>query len=477
MAMTNPEKTMFIFISVVAAVFVLCVAAVLLLVDANAYKSRLEAAASAALGMDVRIGGQLRIALFPGLLVTAEDVHIRNMEKSVVSAKEVTLGFELLPLLRNEFLMTNISLVHPEITIERNAGGKYNFEKPQTAAAILPSGDLPQISLSGGMLHYLDRKTGKGFEAAACKAEVRNLQYADEESTFPARQLSFAADIACANIQARDIAVSGLRLSVTGKKGVFDFKSVKMNIFGGRGTGSIRADYSGAMPAYQIHYSLPQLRIEEFLKTQSPQKIAEGPMDFSVNLSMQGKTASELKRSASGDASLRGKNLTLNGHDLDLEFTRFEASQNFNLVDVGAYFFAGPVGLAVTKGYDFAKVLKGSGGASAIRTFVSQWKIESGVLHAQDVAMATSAHRVAVLGGLDLANAEFVDVAVALIDSKGCAEVEQKIRGSFRKPVIEQPNILKSLAGPAIKLLKKGRKLLPGGECNVIYTGSVASPN
>jgi AsmA-like C-terminal region len=221
---------------------------------------------------------------------------------------------------------------------------------------------------------------------------------------------------------------------------------------------------------------LQQFRIEELLKTQSPETIAAGTMDFSMDLALQGKTAQEMKQSASGEVTLRGENLTLSGHDLDREFSRFESSQNFSLVDLGAYFFAGPVGLAVTKGYDFANLLKGSGGVSPIHTFVSQWKVENGVMHAQDVAMATDKYRMAFLGGLDIANARFVDVTLALVDDKGCAEVAQKIKGPFVKPVVEQPNIFTSIAGPAIKLLKEGRKLLPGGECNVIYTGTVASP-
>ena len=67
-------------------------------------------------------------------------------------------------------------------------------------------------------------------------------------------------------------------------------------------------------------------------------------------------------------------------------------------------------------------------------------------------------------------------MTVALIDAKGCAKVRQKIRGPFQKPVVEKPNILVSLAGPALKLLKKGRNIFPGGECEVIYAGSVAPP-
>lgn len=67
-------------------------------------------------------------------------------------------------------------------------------------------------------------------------------------------------------------------------------------------------------------------------------------------------------------------------------------------------------------------------------------------------------------------------MTVALIGPQGCAKLKQKISGPFQKPVVEQPNLLVSFAGPALKLLKKGRDLLPGGACEVIYTGSVATP-
>lgn len=90
--------------------------------------------------------------------------------------------------------------------------------------------------------------------------------------------------------------------------------------------------------------------------------------------------------------------------------------------------------------------------------------------------MATKQNRIALKGGLDFVNGRFDDVTVALIDAKGCAKLKQKISGPFEKPVVEKPNILLSLAGPALALLKKGRGLLPGGECEVIYAGSVAPP-
>jgi len=474
--MSKSLKIILFAISGFVGLLVLVAVALLVFVDTNAYKSRFEATASEALGMEVSIGGQLGIALFPGLLVTLEDVHIRNQGVELVSAKEVRLGIDLLPLLQNEVRIGNIALKKPSISIERGRDGKFNFEKPEPAGATLPALDSAKVSVSDGTLLYADKQSGEGFEAGDCSLDVRHLLLSVGESPDLMKNLSFTAELACGEIRTKDFTVSDIKFSAVGKNGVFDLKPVTMGVFGGQGSGSIRADFSGAVPLYHVRYSLPQFRIEEFFKTLSPQKVAEGSMDFSANLSMQGKTVNEMTQTANGEASLRGENLTLNGRDLDREFSRFESSQNFNLVDVGAFFFAGPVGLAVTKGYNFATILKGSGGSSAIRTLVSDWKVERGVAQAQDVAMATNEHRIALQGGLDFVNGRFDDVTVALIDAKGCAKVRQKIRGPFQKPVVEKPNILKSLAGPALKLLKKGRKLLPGGECDVIYAGSVAPP-
>ena len=82
---------------------------------------------------------------------------------------------------------------------------------------------------------------------------------------------------------------------------------------------------------------------ERYFKTLTSKKVAEGSMDFSANLSMRRNTVKEITQTAGGEVSLRGENLTLYGNDLDRQFARYESSQNFNLVDVGAFFFAGPI--------------------------------------------------------------------------------------------------------------------------------------
>lgn len=474
--MSKSLKIILFTVSGFVGLLVLVALALLLFVDANAYKPRLEAAASGALGMEVKAGGRLGIGFFPGLRVTLEDVHIRNRGADVASAKEARLGIDLLPLFQQEIRIGNIALKHPRISIERDRDGKFNFGRPEAAGGTLPALDLTKVSISGGTFLYADKQSGEGFEAGDCNLDVHPLRLSGGKNQDLTKSLSFTAELACGEIRNNDVTVYDLKLSANGKNGIFILKPVLMRVFGGHGSGSIRADFAGAVPVYHVGYSLSQFHIEEFLKILSPDKVAKGTMDFSMNLSMQGRSVNEMRQTADGVLSLRGENLTLDGSDIDQTVSRFESSQNFNLVDVGAFFFAGPVGLAVTKGYNFAGIFQGSGGRSKVKMFVSDWRVESGVAQAQDVAMATNKNRIALQGGLDFVNERFNHVIVAVIDAKGCATVRQKIRGRFQKAVVEKPNILKSLAGPALELLKKGRELFPDGECEVFYAGSVAPP-
>jgi uncharacterized protein involved in outer membrane biogenesis len=463
-------------IGLLVLVLILVAVGLRLFLDVDAYKPRLEAAASGALGMEVSVGGRLGIDFFPGLLVTLEDARIRNRGADVATAKRARIWIDFLPLLQNEVRIGKIALEHPRITIERDRQGRFNFEKPEAAGEALPALELARVSLTNGSLLYVDKQSGQGFEAGNCSLDGTRLRLSERARPGAMKDLSLIAELACGEVRTKHYAATDLKFSVTGNKGIFDLKPVTMKLLGGQGSGNIRADFAGAVPLYQVRYSLPRFHIEELLEILSPQKLARGAMDLTVDLSMWGKTMHELRQTARGRISLRGENLTLDGRDLDREFARFESSQNFNLVDVGAYILAGPFGLVVTKGYDFGRIFQGSGGHTEIRTLVSDWKVDHGVARAQDVAMATKENRIALQGVLDLVNERFDEVTMALIDAKGCVMVRQIIRGTFQKPVVEKRSTLKSLTGPVFKLFKKLRSVFPGGECEVFYAGSVAPP-
>jgi uncharacterized protein involved in outer membrane biogenesis len=474
--MSKPIKAITFAIGALIGLLVLAAIALSFFFDVNAYKPRLEAAVSDMMGMEVKVGGPLAIDLFPSVLVTLKDVHVRNRGTEVVIARAARVGVEFLPLLHKKVSIKHIALENPSISIEKGSDGKFNFEKLEQARGPLPDLNLGQVSFSDGRFRYLDKQSGEGFEAADCSLDASRLQLLDRKGPGIMKYLSLTTEIVCAEVKTRNRTASDFKLSVAGQRGIFELKPLTLRAFAGEGSGSIRADFTGAVPRYHVRYSLSQFHIGEFLKTLSPPILAEGEMDFSANLSMQGKTVNELRQSMAGNFSLRGKNLILNGRDLDQQFARYESSQQFNLVDVGALFFVGPVGLAVTKGFNFASIFQGSEGRSEIRTLVSDWKVERGVAYSQDVAMATNKNRVALQGELDFVNQRFAHMTVALIDAKGCVRAQQQIHGHFKKPVLEKPSVLKSLSGPVVRLLKQVGNLFPGGECEVFYAGSVAQP-
>lgn len=473
--MSNSRKPILFAVGGVVGVLVLVGVVVLLVLGMNA-KGQVQNLASDALGMEVSVGGRMSIGFFPSFHITMEDVQIHNQGSEIASATQANLGIEPFPLLYGEVRMDRVELKHVRMTIEQQRDGKFNFETQTNLRETVAFADTTKVSLSDATLLYKDQQSGKGFEANACDLDVSHLQRSAQKSATPSKSLSFTAALACATIRTRDLVMSDVKSSIDGKEGVFDLNPVTMRVFGGLGSGNIQADFSGSVPEYHVHFSLSKFRLAESFRSWSQRNVGDGPMDFSANLSMKGVTTDEMVRSAAGEASLRGHDLTLEIGDIDKELARYESSQNFNLVDVGALFFAGPLGLAVTKGFNFASIFQSSSGSSQIRTLVSEWHIERGVAQARDVAMATKENRLALKGGLDFVNGRFKEVTVALIDAQGCAKAEQKIRGPFDRPEVEKPNVLTSAAGPVLSLLRQAKRLF-GGKCDLFYAGSVAPPH
>jgi AsmA protein len=477
--MSRSSKLILLVAGGLVGVVVLVAAVAALVLRANV-KPRLEAVASEALEMEVLVGGLLSVGFLPGLHVALTEVHARKRGAEIASAEEVDVGVEFLPLFRSEIRIKTIALKRLRIAIERDREGILNVSKSPKVKGTHPALAVAKVSVSDATLLYANRQSGKELEAADCNLDVSHLQFSSTEGPDLMKSLSLAAKLDCGRIQTAELVTSEVQLSVDGQDGVFSVNPVTMRLFGGQGSGDVHADFSDAVPVYHVRYGLEKFRIDEFVKYLSPKNagrknVGDGSMDFSTNLSLRGKSTDALKQSAVGEASLHGENFRLDIGDLDEKFSRYESSQSFNLVDLGAFFFAGPLALGLTKGYDFARIFEGSGGSTTIRVLVSKWRVEGGVAHATDVAMATKENRVALKGGLDFVSGRFDEVTVALIDAKGCVRAKQRIRGPFRQPEVEEPHVLRAITGPARKLLKQAKELFDG-ECDVFYAGSVEPP-
>ncbi len=471
------RKRILIAVGGAIGLLALAMVAVLLFVDVNRYKSRFETTASTALGMNVRIAGRMGMGFFPAFHLSAGDGRIvDDRERPVASAKQVRLWIDLLPLFVGRVRLRRIDLTQPLLSVERDSAGRLNVDSLKKAAAFMTTLDGASMSIAGGTFLYADDTSGVRIAARNVDLAVDHIRIANAMGPQYWKGVSFEAKLACGEIRTTRLSASALRIAIDGKNGVFDLDPITLRVFGGKAAGSLRADASGPVPVYQVRCSLPQFRIEEFFEVLSPKRAAEGAMDFTASLSMKGYPGRQLIQTMAGSVSLRGGPLTLVGNDLDAVLARFESSQNFNLVDVGAVFLAGPLGLAVTKGYNFASLFEGRGGTTRIRTLVSDWRVDRGVARATDVALATTKNRIALQGGLDLVHQRFDSLTVAAIDAKGCARVHQAILGSFAKPVVEKPRTLTSMAGPVLRLYQRARGMFPAAPCAAFYSGSVAAP-
>jgi uncharacterized protein involved in outer membrane biogenesis len=605
--MTLKQKRVFFVSGGVAAFLIVVITALLLFINVNVYKPRIEAVASDAIGMDFKIGGPMKIVLFPRFGVSLGNVVIKKGGMDFLSAEKVRIGLRLFPLIRREVRISEFTIINPKITVERDKNGRFNFEGPMQKPE--KEEKLPTVLLtmgsfviSKGELVFLDKISNAGTELNGIDLNIKALSFSAERSHSLLRNISFSGTFQCKAIKTKDFEVGNIRFDMKGKDGIFDISPIAMNFFGKGERGSIRVDITGETPLFRVQYSAskfdferfwravskkqiakgdanpadkesgnkteltdvdltiaslslnrggknlfnnisftgnlqcktlktkdfeaknirldmkgkngifdispitmnffsgtekgaikadltgdsPLLKIqfaatnfdfEKFVEAFSKKKIMKGQMDFSLNIVTHGKSLEEMKKRINGEASLRGENLLLYGMDLDSLLSNIEESQSFSLVDVGAFFLAGPLGSVLTKGYDFAGVYKETrGGQGIIKKLVSEWRIKNGIAEAEDVALSTKRNRVAMKGGLDFVNSRFDDVTVAALDEKGCAKFSQKIHGPFQKPQIEKISILRTIVGPAVKLFEKAQKFVGWGKCKVFYRGSIRHP-
>jgi AsmA protein len=472
------KKVYFITTGVIA--LIACVVILVLLLKMQALKPQIEAAASNALGMEVLIKGRLGITLVPNFGISLKGVSVRNGGADVLTVEKMRIGLKLIPLMRREVRISRIALIKPVFSLVRYKNGTFNFETPgRTLVEKLL--DVTRSSISQGKLVYIDERSGERFEGADFDVTIRNLSYGGTDRPEPYMNISFDGDIKCKTLTINKFILTNVVMSAAGGKGILDVNPVRMDIFGGTGKGSMHMDVTGATPHYRVIAALDRLRVEELVTAVSPGKFPpksiEGAVKVSADLTAAGRNAQEVKRSLAGDLSLNGENLMLYSFDIDALITKYERSQNFNLVDVGAFFLAGPFGPAITKSYNFGSLYEElQGGKGLIRKLVSVWKVNKGIAEATDVALASKKHRIGMTGGLNFNNDRFVDVTVAVLDKRGCAVYSQKVHGPFGKPQIDKVSIFQSIGGSLSNALEDAWKIIQGGKCTVFYSGSVAQP-
>ena len=162
---------------------VLLVAAVLVvpqLIDWNGYKSDIAAAVKDATGRDLVIGGDIEIAILPGISFGLSDVSLSNAagagEPRMFTLESVRGKLALLPLISRKVVVEELVIRRPVLHLEIDRDGRPNwaFEGAEPAAEQpAPADDgLPIADLTLGDLR-LEEAPGRGTPRRGRAAPAR----------------------------------------------------------------------------------------------------------------------------------------------------------------------------------------------------------------------------------------------------------------------------------------------------------------
>jgi AsmA protein len=159
------------------------------LVPVGAYKGRVEAAASNALGRAVTIGDGLRFKLVPQTSFHVADLEIANAEgfdaPFLAQVKAADIGVKLMPLLRGEVEITQFVLTEPAINLARSRDGGVNWNLAGGAPAEGETGQQPRdirlgdVRIIDGAARFEDAAAAKTYAFADIDATAR-LKRLDE---------------------------------------------------------------------------------------------------------------------------------------------------------------------------------------------------------------------------------------------------------------------------------------------------------
>lgn len=461
-------------VSVAAALALAAALVVWLLVDTDQARKRLEAELTEILGMDVKIGQPAQFGIVQGPSVTIADLEVSREGQVVATAESARVGLSASRLLVGDVHPTDLHIKRPELVVERTPSGAFNIYKPQPQE--LHEFTLQRLRVSDARLTYLDQAAEMKWQGEKCNLDLRNIRHKGGALEQVLETLAAGGELQCHAVSQDRFRISELSVTARGENGIFELDPVTAKAFEGKLSGRAEVDVSSQTPAIQLENRLTGFDFGAFVSMLNPDQVAAGKIDLDLALNAKGSNWQELRQNATGMLNLSSGELSFDGYDLDDELEDYTDTQRFNLIDAGAVFLAGPVGLVVTRGYEFTGLLEGSGGSTTIDQMVSEWTIEDGVAQASDVAFRTPENRLALSGALNFGNYSFKDLRVAVIDSEGCAVVEQQITGPFQEPEIERPNVLVAVTGPMLDLVERGVRAITNEECETFYAGSVAHP-
>ncbi len=329
---------------------------------------------------------------------------------------------------------------------------------------------LKRIDLRQADLLFVNSKDT--FETSSLKLMAEDIYINTEKDPNPFATLTADLEIGSVQSSFNSFSWVGYDFIADVRDGVYTIHPDKSRFFGKEGAGLYVLDPFSEQPNYKIKYHVDQYNVKDLMSNFIKDTLLIGKMDFMVDVELNTPEEGNILAGLNGQIQLKGQDLILYGIELDKLIRKFERSQTFNLVDLGAVMFLGPAGLALSKGGSYANIIVSDYSEnSPVTNLISELKIKDGRIMLNDLAFSTEENRVAARGWIDPGK-DSIDIIFAVVDKNGCSIIDQRLYGSVREPEKSGVRFLETIIAPVTNLLQAAL----GKNCEPFYEGSVPHP-
>ncbi|MGE5810774.1 MAG: AsmA-like C-terminal region-containing protein, partial [Ignavibacteria bacterium] len=331
---------------------------------------------------------------------------------------------------------------------------------------------LKFVSLNKGNLKYKFSKDT--IYTRNLSFDFSNIYFNSKKDKNPFATLSTKGKFKAGGVSSSQFRVRDLYFDIIVSEGSYQIKSNKSTMFGenSKGISHFIMKPFAKIPSFSLKFSIDTFYAEKMLASYMEKEIITGPLSLTMDLNTKGSEWESIVKNLDGKINLSGNTLVFYGLDADNLLEKFKRSQNFNLVDVGGVLLAGPLGIVLTKGSDYASLLTlNQGESTKINQLVSNWTINNGLFNIEDAAFTTAENRIALKGSIDFAH-DSLNLVTALLDEDGCSEFLQEISGNINSPVPGKVKVLKTILAPVTNLYND----IVGIDCEKFYNGSLKHP-
>jgi len=307
---------------------------------------------SEAIGKKVEIG-QAGVTIFPQLCLNAEDVTIANAENfsksPLLHVQNLLLNVKLLPLLSKRIEVESIVIEDPEILIEKNRGGVFNFAstsvedgnvhpdagKKEAAPVSLV---VRSAKIVGGAVKYVDHQKNTALTIDGIDEDLY-LSFDNEASEIDVNGQSGIKSFDFHNMNSKSNAIKlpsatlkhRLKINTQSKHVGIDLLQLSLLSAQFRFTGSV--DQYDTVPQIDLHLSSNDMELADLLKVLGSENYPEirkvkgaGKIDLQAHV----KGAFSEKKSPQVQGQMAFTNLELNYPTLPDKITDLSGNVRFS---------------------------------------------------------------------------------------------------------------------------------------------------